>query len=122
MLLEREDELSVLRALVTAAGEGSPGLVVIEGPAGIGKTRLLAEARRDASMPVHSARGGELEQGLAFGIVRQLFETAVSEPLLAGGAAAAREVFDGPAGGVGGEDASFAILHALYRLTVNLAE
>ena len=48
-----------------------------------------------------SARGGELERELAFGVVRQLFEAAVSEPLLDGAAAAAREVFDGPASGVG---------------------
>ena len=73
-------------------------------------------------MRVLGARGGELEQGLAFGVVRQLFEAAVSEPLLEGAAAAAREVFEGPASGVAGEDASFAILHALYRLTINLAE
>ena len=101
---------------------GSPGLVVFEGPAGIGKTRLLAEARRDVDLRVLTARGGELEQGLAFGVVRQLFETAISESLLEGAAAAAREVFEGPASGVGREDASFAILHALYRLTVELAE
>jgi hypothetical protein len=55
-------------------------------------------------------------------VVRQLFETAVSESLLDGAAAAAREVFDGPASDVDGADVSFAILHALYRLTVNLAD
>ncbi|WP_053225721.1 ATP-binding protein [Solirubrobacter soli] len=120
MLLERDDELSVLRTLVAAAAKGASGLLVIEGPAGIGKTRLLAEVRREAGVRVLTARGGELEQGLAFGVVRQLFERA--DAPLEGGAAAAREVFDGPAGGVGREDVSFAILHALYRLTVELAE
>jgi DNA-binding CsgD family transcriptional regulator len=119
MLLERDGELTALRA---AVGPGGPGLVVVEGPAGIGKTRLLAEGRRDTDLRVLAARGGELEQGLAFGVVRQLFEPAISEPLLEGAAAAAREVFEGPATGVGREDASFAILHALYRLTVDLAE
>ena len=54
--------------------------------------------------------------------MRQLFEATISEPLLDGAAAAAREVFEGPASGVAGDDTSFAILHALYRLTVNLAE
>ncbi|MDA0160868.1 AAA family ATPase [Solirubrobacter ginsenosidimutans] len=125
MLLERHDELSVLRALAGAASQGHPGLLVIEGPAAIGKSRLLAEARREAraaGVTVLSARAGELERGLAFGVVRQLFEGAVSEPWFAGAAAAAREVFDGPATGVGFEDASFAILHALYRLTIALAE
>jgi DNA-binding CsgD family transcriptional regulator len=119
MLLERNGELTALRA---AVGQRGPGLVVVEGPAGIGKTRLLAEARREVDQRVLAARGGELEQGLTFGVVRQLFETAISEALLEGAAAAAREVFDGPPSGVGPEDASFAILHALYRLTVELAE
>jgi ATP/maltotriose-dependent transcriptional regulator MalT len=124
VLLERDRELSALRALVRAAAQGDAGLAVVEGPAGIGKTRLLSEARREAAtagVRVLSARGGELERELAFGVVRQLFEAAVSEPLLEGAAAAAREVFEGPANGVAGDDASFAILHALYRLTVNLA-
>ena len=63
---------------------------MVEGPAGIGKTRLLSEARREAGeagVRVLSARGGELEQELAFGVVRQLFEATVSEPLLEGAAA-----------------------------------
>ena len=42
--------------------------------------------------------------------------------MLEGAAATAREVFDGPASGASGEESSFAILHGLYRLTVNLAE
>ena len=94
MLLERDGELTALRA---AVGQGGPGLVVVEGPAGIGKTRLLAEVRRDVEPRVLAARGGELEQGLAFGVVRQLFETAISAAALEG---AAREVFEGPASGV----------------------
>ncbi|MDA0180361.1 AAA family ATPase [Solirubrobacter phytolaccae] len=125
MLLERESELETLRTLVRAATEAGSGLLLIEGPAGIGKTRLLGETRREAQaagLTVLHARGSELEQELAFGVVRQLFDAAVSPPLLEGAAGAAREVFDGPASGVAGEDASFAILHALYRLTVNLAD
>ena len=48
---------------------------------GIGKTRLLAEARAiggSAGMRVLAARAGEFEGAFAYGIVRQLFE-----PLLA---------------------------------------
>ena len=122
-LLERERELSTLRTLTEHAAAGGSGLLVIEGPAGIGKTRLVAETRREAArsgVNVLTARGGELEQELAFGIVRQLFEDVASgggEPVPDG----AREVFDRPATGVAGEDASFTILHGLYWLTLNLA-
>src|SRR5215471_6638497 len=81
LLLEREVQLAALRALVDAAKSGGGRFVVIEGTAGIGKTRLLAEARAiagSAELRVLAARGGELEGEFAYGIVRQLFE-----PLLA---------------------------------------
>ena len=74
-LLEREAELAALRAAVESARNGDGQLVVIEGAAGIGKTRLLSETRSLASQfEVLSSRGGELESDFAFGIVRQLFE------------------------------------------------
>src|SRR5258707_6775956 len=39
----RADELKVIGALVTALGQGHGGVLVIEGPPGIGKSRLLTE-------------------------------------------------------------------------------
>jgi predicted ATPase len=48
-LLDRERELAGIGRLIKAAREGSGGLVVVEGPAGIGKTRLVHEAARVAS-------------------------------------------------------------------------
>src|SRR5262249_56697553 len=45
LLLERDVQVAALRALAEAARSGSGRFVVIEGSAGIGKTRLLAEAR-----------------------------------------------------------------------------
>ncbi|AGB24625.1 transcriptional regulator, luxR family [Mycobacterium sp. JS623] len=39
----RADELKVIGALVTALGRGRGGVLVIEGPPGIGKSRLLTE-------------------------------------------------------------------------------
>ena len=45
LLLEREVQLAALRALVDAAKSGGGRFVVVEGTAGIGKTRLLAEGR-----------------------------------------------------------------------------
>jgi DNA-binding CsgD family transcriptional regulator len=129
-LLERERELLVLREAVAGVAEGRPGVVAIEGPAGIGKTRLLAEGRRlaaDAGARVLLARGGELEQELAFGVVRQLYEQeliASDSNLLRGAAGAAGQVLERAGRAEGADtpdDESFAILHGLYWLTVNLA-
>ena len=83
------------------AGEGR--LVVVEGTAGIGKTRLLGAARELAharELEVLTARGGELEGEFAFGVVRQLFEAplAAATPdlraeLLAGAAELSSSLF-----------------------------
>ncbi len=133
-LLEREGELAQLGALVGAAREGAGRLVLVEGGAGIGKTRLLAAARErgaEAGMDVLHARGGELEREFPFGIVRQLFEPALAR----GGKAERREVLSGAAGlaaplfsgdyltdrASAKADPAFATLHGLFWLTSNLA-
>ena len=130
-LLERDRELAVLDRAIAGAIAGGSGLVLVEGPAGIGKSRLVAETRRraaDAGLLVLTARGGELERDFPFGVVRQLFEPrladeAVRERVLGGAAGAAAAVFGLPGGRA--EDASgewtFAALHGLYWLTVNLS-
>jgi len=77
MLLERAAELALLEEAVAATAAGAPGVVLLEGPAGIGKTALLQAARERAeraSFRVLTARGGELERELGSGIARQLFE------------------------------------------------
>ncbi|MGY1985070.1 BTAD domain-containing putative transcriptional regulator [Blastococcus sp. SYSU DS0669] len=125
-LLDRDAELTAVRAALDELLRGEPRLLLIEGPAGIGKTRLLTQARRMAverSIGVLSARGSPLEKAFGFGAVRQLFEPRLTDPrrrdeLLAGAAASARAVFD-PAGGEA-PDGSFAALHGLYWLAVNL--
>ena len=71
-MIEREQECARLSA---ALADG--GLVLIEGPAGSGRSLLLEHTRREArerGMTVFAARAGELEQAFAFGVVRQLFE------------------------------------------------
>src|SRR5687767_13419075 len=76
-LLEREAQIAQLRALLDETSKGGGRLAVIEGPGGIGKTRLLETARESAGergMEVLAARGSELERDFPFGIVRQLFE------------------------------------------------
>src|SRR5438045_9708504 len=81
LMLEREAEMAALEAVLGAAQSGEGRLVVVEGSAGIGKTRLLAEARAlavAAEFEVLTARGGELEGQFAFGIVRHWFEAALA--------------------------------------------
>ena len=75
------------------------------------------------------ARGAELEQGFAFGVVRQLLEPAVVGAdeeertlLFADAAALAARIFDSGGTDGGGADASFATLHGLYWLVVHLAD
>ncbi len=129
-LLERGAELDALDRLVAEAVEGRGSIALIEGPAGIGKTRLLAEARDRAAgrMLVLSARCSQLERDFSFGAVRQLFEPVAHDPaqrerLLAGAAAPVEGVLDvaADADGATGEG-SFAVLHGLYWAALNLAE
>ena len=103
-LLERERELQVLDRGIATTAAGGAALLLIEGPAGIGKSKLVAEARRRAAergLLVLSARGGELEREFPFGVVRQLFESRLvdegeRERVLAGAAAGAAAVFGLP--------------------------
>ena len=94
-LLEREREIAALERLLDRTRESRGAVVLIEGPAGIGKSRLLAAARERArGMTVLTARCSELEREFSFGAVRQLFEPLARDPaqrerLLAGAAAAA---------------------------------
>ena len=132
-LLERAPDLAEISRCVRAAGAGEGCALVLEGPAGIGKTALLTaacdEARR-AGMATLTARAGELETGLPWGVVRGLFE-----PELAGASRAEQRDLLSDAAGLarialrsdGGQmaprraDALGAALHGLYWLTANIA-
>jgi ATP/maltotriose-dependent transcriptional regulator MalT len=129
-LLEREREVASLLAAADEAGAGVARLAVVEGPAGIGKSRLLATLRAEASgrgLRLLSARGSELELEFPFGVVRQLFEALLTDPAvrerwLAGAAGPAAAVFSPPGESAGDAgDASFAALHGLFWLTANAA-
>ena len=142
-LVERDTELAVLVAALDALAEDGNGtrsrqnrppeegsgrshLFVVEGNAGLGKTRLLQEAKRladERSVRTLTARGSQLESSFAYGVVRQLLDLELADPdrreaLLAGSAASARSVFD-----VDTEVQvdSFAVLHGLSWLVANLA-
>ena len=130
-LLEREPELAALRPVLEAAHEGGR-LVVVEGPPGIGKTRLLATARTlaaEAGLETLWSGGGEFERDFPYGVALQLFEpvlgrmdAAEREQMLGGAAGLAAPLFDpGRAGPDAGPDGSFATGHGLYWLLVNLS-
>ena len=128
--MERDRELASLEGLIDDAANGRASLALVEGPAGIGKTSLMIETRRlagEAGLCVLTARGSELEREFPFGVVRQLFEPLLAEPerrdrVLGGAAATAAPVFEvvEQAEEELGGDGSFAVLHGLYWLTVNL--
>jgi len=64
-LLGREDELSFVTACLEATTGGAGGVVVMEGPAGIGKSRILGELGARATewgFVVAMARSEELDQ------------------------------------------------------------
>ena len=127
VLRDREAELATIDGAVRRTTAGVGTLLAIVGPAGIGKTALLAAtARRGAERGMRelAARGSELERDFGFGIVRQLLH-----PLVEGtegtmdtvpARLAERALGIEPAGdGRGmphGPDASFAVLHGLHQL------
>jgi DNA-binding CsgD family transcriptional regulator len=131
-LVERDAELALVARALDVGGAGSGRLLVVEGPAGIGKSTLLAaasEAGRDRGWGVLAAVAGEFERDFGFGVVRQLFE-----PPLLGSAPHQREAALGGAAGLArplllpsaGVDEALArdtaaLMHGLYWLAANLS-
>jgi DNA-binding CsgD family transcriptional regulator len=132
-LVERDGELVRIGQWIETGASGVGQLVVVLGPAGIGKTCLLDAVRDQTNrdgVRVLGAVAGELETGVTFAVVHRLFETAVASAsgeeranLLAGAARFAAPVVDPTAvprweraGDVG------AVLHGLYWLVANMAE
>ena len=133
MLVGRADELERLDDLMAGVGSGAGSVVLVEGPAGIGKTALLAEGAQRArccGFSVLRGIGAELERGYSFGVVRQVFASVV------GGSLDSAALFEGaarlaaaPLGlgaasadvAAGTADAMAAALHGLYWLTANLS-
>jgi DNA-binding CsgD family transcriptional regulator len=137
VLLERGEQLTVIESALARGREGSGGMLVIEGPAGIGKTAMLRAAcaiAESTEMRLLRSRGAQLEREFAFGVARQLLELplATAGPaeradLLEGAAGVAAELLGLPgaasdSGAVAvGPDPPFAVLHGLYWLCANLA-
>ncbi len=130
--LERETELDCIAAALDGAADGRGGVVVIEGPAGIGKTRLVADARALAKLRGFGrlwAVGDELESAMPWAVVRQLVERSIAryrgtvrEQLLAGPAGTALAALERAPGEGGAADAAPArTLHALWWIAADLA-
>jgi DNA-binding CsgD family transcriptional regulator len=125
-LIERERELLALEGLVAAARSGDGGVAVVQGPPGIGKSRLLKTVRETVTeLRVLRARASELERDMPFGVVRQLIEPVLAEAddaeraeLLRGAASLALPVLNEIGSARVAQDSA---LHGLYWLTVNLA-
>jgi DNA-binding CsgD family transcriptional regulator len=133
-LLERQRELAGLGNGLTAARQGRGQVVLIEAPAGLGKTSLLSAACQTAvkaGFTCLRARASELERDFAYGCVRQLLEPVVArvsdaerDRLFEGAAALSRPLFalTGASQPSRWDDASFSVLHGLYWLLSNLAD
>ena len=70
-IVGRRSELEQLDAALAALEAGSPACLAVEGEAGIGKTRLLAELRRRAEDRGHlvlSGTAAEFERDLPYGV------------------------------------------------------
>jgi len=130
LLLDRDVELGALERRLGAVRSGEGRVVVVEGPAGIGKSSLLAAVARSAAaggMTVAGTRGGPLEQDAVWGTARDLLEPLRSRAdwstLTAGAAALSRRALDAeaPEPALAG-DAMHAAVHGLVWLACNLAD
>ena len=131
-LLERESELEALDRALAAAVEGRGSVVAVEGPPGIGKSRLVtscAELARARGMYTVSVRATELERSYPYGIVRQSADSVALDKtdeeraaLFAGAAKLALPILD-PGSGEQADNPElmYQRLHGLYWLTANMA-
>jgi DNA-binding NarL/FixJ family response regulator len=129
-LLQRADELAMIAGAVARARASMGSLVLVHGPAGIGKTSLLRAAAAPLQADgwrVLAARGFVLEGDYSYGVVRQLFDPlrlsapAQWEGALDGAAALARRAFEATEVGAIDDDVPYATMHGLFWLAANLA-
>jgi DNA-binding CsgD family transcriptional regulator len=128
-LLDRDAELRALARQVAAVRTGAGRVIVVDGPAGIGKSTLLAAVACSAEaegVAVLRARGAPLEQDAAWGVARQLFEPLRAletwRELSAGAAGLATRALDPAlAEPASAGNAMYAAARGLVWLAANLA-
>jgi predicted ATPase len=126
--VEREAELAAIGAHLERARAGTGGLLLVEGPAGIGKTSVLREARQAAEavgMTVLHGTGTEFEREYPFGVVRQCLGPVVRREdgrrrLLTGAAGLAEPALLDVADPI--PATFFGLLNGLYWLLATLAD
>ena len=130
-LLERNRELQELGQTLSEAQQDRGQFVLVEAPAGLGKTTLL---RATLDMAINRgftclrARASELERAFSYGCVRQLLEPAIArassaerDRLFEGAAVLAKPLFAEGAATPPSADSAFSMLHGLYWLMNNIA-
>lgn len=130
LLLERDAEQELIQELLDDAAEERGGVLVIEGPAGAGKSRLVNLAGDLAHAGGHTVlvgQGAELERDFPFGIAIQLFEPwwlsadrTFRETIAGNGGAAAARLLNRAAAGAEGDD-GYRTIHGLFRLAARVA-
>lgn len=128
--LDRDRERRIIDEAVAAARSGQGRAVLVEGPAGIGKTTVLRMLRETTAGFEHAtARAATLERELSHGVAAQLLEPAVAraddehrQRLLAGAARLAAPVVLPEAQQDSADaDRRAPVVRGLYWLTANLA-
>lgn len=132
-LLEREREFRQLDAAFREVRHDRGQIVLIEAPAGFGKTSLLRaafDAAAEMGFMCLRARGSELEHDFPYGCMRQLLEPVIAKAsglehdrLFEDAAALSMPLFvrGGTLPSSASADGAFAIRHGLYWLLNNLA-
>ena len=130
-LLDRSSELDVLDGALHGARSGRGSVTLIEGAAGIGRTKLIDAAEiRARELGLRSARtaGSRPSRdplGPMITLLRPLLigsDGELEEPLFVNGASAAARLFRGKGDAPGNLDAAFAVVDALFWLVSDLAE
>jgi DNA-binding CsgD family transcriptional regulator len=127
-LLERGAEVDVLAGSLEHAAAGSGRLVLVEGAAGIGKTRLLeacAQRAAEDGIQVLWSRADQVLMESSFAVVRELLWPLVrgsSKELFVGAAALAAPVFEDASAEATDLDRHASVMHGLYWLVADIAE